>query len=149
MLHLRAGHRITTQRSFDVFPQYVQTVLSCHGNCVFKYRNSAMTYFKVELCFQSVASAKLWMMLDHGNMVKFVSLYIITLQGKKMCFVARKGGENERVKRDTRWREILQHKAGATSMFRIWVVGSSETNVYHSFSSGLHSSGFVWFNQSS
>lgn len=68
---------------------------------VFKYRNSAMTYFKAELCFQSVASAKLWVMLDHDSTVKFVSLYIITLQGKKMCFIARKGGENERVKRAT------------------------------------------------
>lgn len=60
-----------------------------------------MTYFKVELCFQSVASARLWVMLDHGNMVKFVSLCIITLQGKRMCSTARKGGENERVKRAT------------------------------------------------
>ena len=60
-----------------------------------------MTYFKVELCFQSVVSARLWVMLDHGNLVKFVSLYIITLQGKRMRFTARKGGENERVKRAT------------------------------------------------
>lgn len=60
-----------------------------------------MTYFKVEMCFQPVASTRLWVMLDHGNMVKFVSLCIITLQGKRMCFTARKGGENERVKRAT------------------------------------------------
>lgn len=37
-------------------------------------------------------------MLDCGNMVKFVSLYIIALPEKGMYFTARKGGENESVK---------------------------------------------------
>jgi len=48
MLLQRTEHQITAQRSFGVSPQYVQTVLSCHGNSVFKYRNSSSVWLKLK-----------------------------------------------------------------------------------------------------
>lgn len=98
--------------------------------------------FSVTGICQIVGDATFW---KYGSVCEFVYNYI---PGEKNVLHCQKRRE-WRMKRATQWREILQHKTGATSIFRIWVVGSSKNNVYCSFSSGLHSSGFMWFNQSS